>query len=88
MATRKHSTPDIALDSFLEDRLGAPSALEYHMGMMLFVRPETAALNKAVSEYFGGGQINAIRFAQLMRRKKAEMFTVKKMKEQGRETGS
>jgi hypothetical protein len=88
MAAKKYTTPDLGLDCFLEDRLGTPSELEYHSGMMLFVRPETAALNKAVSEYFGGGQINAIRFAQLMRRKKAEMFTRKKMAEQGQRTGS
>lgn len=75
------STPDIALDVFLEDRLGVPSSLEHHHGMMLFVRPETAGLKKVISEFYDGGQMPCMQFAQLMRRKKAEMFTLKKLAE-------
>ena len=78
---RIFSTPDLGLDTFLDNRLKEESRLENNNGMILFVRKETPALNKAVAEYFGGGEINAIEFAVRMRRKKAEMFTVKKMAE-------
>jgi hypothetical protein len=77
---KKYTTPDVALDTFVEIRLDEQqSAMENLNGTMLFARPDTAQLRKAVADYFAGATVPAMQFAQLMRQKKAEMYARKRM---------
>ena len=66
---------DSAVELITEEK----SDLEYENGMVIFSRPITKKVLKAIDDYNRGIKINVLQFSQTLKRRRAEMHMRKSM---------
>lgn len=79
----KLRSTDLYEDTTVEILTSEKSDFKYKNGMVIFERPITEKVLKAIDEYNAGVKINVLLFSQTLKRRRAEILIAKR--EMGRQ---